>query len=143
MDNNPFLEIYRGVTRLHNDGQPEGGWNPTQKLSLYEVLRSYTYGSAYGAFRENELGTLEEGKFADIAVIDKDLFAIDPSELIDRKVIMTVMDGNIITANGTAYLEFAKEVLLALEAASDKMITQWYSFYKLGYYYVPVPDAMT
>lgn len=96
VDNNPFLEIYRGVTRLHNDGQPEGGWNPTQKLSLYEVLRSYTYGSAYGAFRENELGTLEEGKFADIAVIDKDLFAIDPSELIDRKVIMTVMDGNII-----------------------------------------------
>ncbi len=96
VDNNPFLEIYRGVTRLHNDGEPKGGWNPGQKLSLYQMLRSYTYGSAYGCLRENELGTLEPGKFADIVVIDKDLFGIDESELLDRKVIMTVMDGNII-----------------------------------------------
>jgi predicted amidohydrolase YtcJ len=55
----PFLEIYRAVTRLHNHGKPEGGWNPSQKLSMYEILRSYTYGSAYGVRRENELGTLE------------------------------------------------------------------------------------
>jgi len=96
VDNNPFLEIYRSVTRLHNDGKPEGGWNPTQKLSLYEVLRSYTYGSAYGVNRENELGTLEEGKFADIVVLDRDLFDVDQSELIDSKTILTVMDGNII-----------------------------------------------
>lgn len=96
VDNNPFLEIYRGVTRLHNDGKPEGGWNPTQKLSLFEVLRSYTYGSAYGSFRENELGTIKEGNLADIVVIDKDIFAIDPKELIDREVIMTIMDGKII-----------------------------------------------
>lgn len=96
VDNNPFLEIYRGVTRLHNDGKPEGGWNPTQKLSLFEMLRSYTYGSAYGSFREKDLGTLEEGKLADIVVIDRDLFAIDESELIDRSVIMTVFDGKII-----------------------------------------------
>lgn len=96
VDNSPFLEIYRGVTRLHNDGEPEGGWNPTQKLSVYEVLRSYTYGSAYGVSREDELGTLEAGKFADIAVIDKNLFAVDPSEIFDANVILTVMDGNII-----------------------------------------------
>lgn len=96
VDNNPFLEIYRGVTRLHNDHKPEGGWNPTQKISLYQALRSYTYGSAYGVQREEELGTLEEGKFADIVVIDNNLFAISEEELFNRKVIMTVMDGNII-----------------------------------------------
>lgn len=96
VDNNPFLEIYRGVTRVHNDKMPEGGWNPTQKLSLYEVLRSYTYGSAYGVLRENELGSLSEGNFADIVVIDKDLFKIDVDDLKDRKVIMTVMDGKVI-----------------------------------------------
>ena len=60
------------------------------------MLKFYTYGSAYGVMREDELGTLSPGKFADIAVIDKDLFGIDESELIDRKVIMTVMDGKII-----------------------------------------------
>ena len=96
VDNHPFLEIYRAVTRVHNDHMPEGGWAPSEKLTLSEVLRFYTYGSAYGSLREDELGTLSAGKFADIAVIDKDLFKIPDSELIDRKVVMTVMDGNII-----------------------------------------------
>ena len=75
---------------------PEGGWAPSEKLTLSEVLRFYTYGSAYGCLREDEMGTLSEGKFADIAVIDKDLFSIPEDELINREVIMTVMDGNII-----------------------------------------------
>ncbi len=96
VDNNPFLEIYRAVTRLHNDGKPEGGWNPTQKLTMYEILRSYTYGSAYGVSREDELGTLEPGKFADIIVIDRNLFAVDPSEIMTSQVDMTMMDGKII-----------------------------------------------
>lgn len=96
VDNNPFLEIYRGVTRLHNDGKPEGGWNPGEKLSLYEVLRSYTYGSAYGVGREDELGTLEAGKLADIVVIDRNLFEVDPEELKTAKVDMTIMDGKVI-----------------------------------------------
>ena len=96
VDNNPFLEIFRGVTRVHNDRMPEGGWTPSEKLTLSEMLKFYTYGSAYGVMRENEIGTLSAGKFADIAVIDKDLFKIPEDELMDRKVIMTVMDGNII-----------------------------------------------
>lgn len=96
VDNNPFLEIYRGVTRLHNDGKPEGGWNPTQKLTMYEMLRSYTYGSAYGVRREKELGTLEAGKFADIAVIDRNLFEVEPIEIMDAKVDLTVMNGRIV-----------------------------------------------
>lgn len=93
VDNNPFLEIYRAVTRLHNDGKPEGGWNPTEKLSMYETLRCYTYGSAYGVNREDELGTLEVGKFADVVVIDRNLFDVDASEIMDSKVVLTIMDG--------------------------------------------------
>lgn len=96
VDNNPFLEIYRGVTRLHNDGKPEGGWNPTQKLTMYEMLRSYTFGSAYGVRRENELGTLEAGKFADIAVVDRNLFTVDPIDIMDAKVDLTMMNGKIV-----------------------------------------------
>jgi len=93
VDNNPFLEIYRAVTRLHNDGTPEGGWNPSEKLSMYEILRCYTYGSAYGVNREDELGTLEVGKFADVIVIDRNLFDVDDSEIMDSKVVLTIMDG--------------------------------------------------
>lgn len=96
VDNNPFLEIYRAVTRLHNDGEPKGGWNPIEKLTLAEILKCYTYGSAYGVRRENELGTLEAGKFADVIIHDKNYFATPESELIDGKVDVTVMDGKIV-----------------------------------------------
>lgn len=96
VDNNPFLEIFRAVTRVHNDYMPEGGWNPKEKLPLSTILKCYTYGSAYGVSRENELGSLKPGNFADIVVIDRNLFATDEKDLIDGKVIMTVMDGKII-----------------------------------------------
>lgn len=96
VDNNPFLEIYRGITRLHNDGKPEGGWNPSQKLSVYEALRGYTYGSAYGVAREQELGLLEKGYLADVIVMDKNLFEVAPQEILDTKILLTVMDGRIV-----------------------------------------------
>ncbi len=51
-----------------------------------------------------------------------------------------VRDRNIITANGTAPLEFAKEILLALNAASEEKIMAWYNFHKLGYYTAPMPE---
>ncbi|MEG0391900.1 MAG: amidohydrolase [Anaerovoracaceae bacterium] len=96
VDNSPFPTIYRGITRLHNDGLPEGGWNPTEKLTLSEVLKGYTSGSAYGIGREAEMGTLEEGKFADVIIIDKNLFAATPDEIRESQVDMTIMDGKII-----------------------------------------------
>lgn len=96
VDNNPFYAIHRGVTRLHDDGLPEGGWNPTQKLTVADILRGYTLGSAYGIGREDELGTLEEGKFADIAVIDRNLFETEPEDIRSANVDMTIMDGEVI-----------------------------------------------
>lgn len=96
VDNNPFYAIHRGVTRLHDDGLPEGGWNPTQKLTVADILRGYTLGSAYGIGREDELGTLEEGKFADIAIIDRNLFEAEPEDIRSANVDMTIMDGEVI-----------------------------------------------
>lgn len=96
VDNNPFNAIHRGVSRLHDDGLPEGGWNPTEKLTVAEVLKGYTYGSAYGIGREDEMGTLEEGKFADIIVIDRNLFDVTPDEMRSANVDLTVMDGKVI-----------------------------------------------
>lgn len=51
-----------------------------------------------------------------------------------------VRDQNIITANGTAALEFAKEVLMALQVASKMKIEEWFQFHKLGYYEAPMPN---
>ncbi|MDR2354985.1 MAG: amidohydrolase [Clostridiales Family XIII bacterium] len=100
VDSNPFLEIYRAVTRLHNDGEPAGGWNPTQKLTLAEILKCYTWGSAYGVRRENEIGTLAPGYFADIAILSGNPFTENVSALQEGKVDFTVMDGEVIYARG-------------------------------------------
>lgn len=51
-----------------------------------------------------------------------------------------VCDQKIVTANGTAPLEFAKEVLGALQAAPDEKILEWYQFHKLGMYHAPIPQ---
>jgi len=50
-----------------------------------------------------------------------------------------ICDRNVITANGTASMEFAKEILLALNVASEEKITDWYNFHKLGFYTAPMP----
>ena len=96
VSNDPLFALHRGVTRVHDDGLPEGGWNPSQKLSVAEVIKYYTAGSAYGVGREDELGTLEKGKLADVIVLDMDPFREDPDRIRKGKVDLTVMDGNII-----------------------------------------------
>lgn len=97
VDNNPFLEIYRAVTRVHNDGEPKGGWNPQEKLTMAEILRGYTYGGAYGVSREEEMGTIQPGMFADLAVFSRNLFDLkDPLEILDTEIMMTIMDGKIV-----------------------------------------------
>lgn len=54
-----------------------------------------------------------------------------------------VRDKNIVTANGTAPLEFAKEVMLALNAAPEDKIIEWYNFHKLGCYEAEMPEDAT
>ena len=88
--------IYRALTRLHDDGTPAGGWNPQECLTLADCLRAYTYNPAYMVGREDELGTLEVGKYADIIVLDRNLFNVPAREILDTEVELTIMDGRII-----------------------------------------------
>ncbi|MGD6801099.1 amidohydrolase [Rossellomorea vietnamensis] len=93
---NPMLGIYRAVTRKHEDGTPFGGWNPQHKISLAKALTHFTSSPAYGNFRENDLGTLQAGKKADIAILDRNLFECEPEEIKECKVLWTIMDGRIV-----------------------------------------------
>ncbi len=92
---NPMLGVYRGVTRRFGNDQPKDGWIPEQRLPLPVVLKAYTIGSAYLDYREEETGTLEAGKQADIIVLDQNLFGIDPSDILKTKVELTMVDGKI------------------------------------------------
>lgn len=87
----PMLELYHAVTR--KDSTLEDSWNEQEKVTLAEALRAYTIGSAYSVFRENELGTIEAGKLADIIILDRNLFAVPAEEILQTKVDVTVMDG--------------------------------------------------
>ena len=92
----PMYNVYRSVTRLHADGKPAGGFIPEQKISLANALWAYTYGSAYQLGQEDFLGTLEVGKRADIAVLDKNLFAADPEAYMGTKAKLTLFRGNVV-----------------------------------------------
>lgn len=93
---NPFENIYCAVMRTDLEGKPEGGWLPEQKLSVKESVKAYTYDSAYAAYEENTKGTLEEGKYADMAVLSEDIFEINPEKIKDIYCIMTIKNGEIV-----------------------------------------------
>lgn len=92
----PFYGLYAAVTRQDDRGQPPGGWHPGQRLSLEQALSAFTAGSAYAGFAESQLGVLREGMRADLTVVDRDLFRVEPAELLKTKVVLTVIDGEVV-----------------------------------------------
>lgn len=97
-DMSPFRGLFRAVTRLTNDDEPEGGFNPPERLSIEESLQAYTLGSAYAANRENELGSIESGKYADLIVLEENLFACaaDLDVMKEIKPLMTMVNGEVV-----------------------------------------------
>jgi predicted amidohydrolase YtcJ len=93
---NPMEGLKAAVTRQTLDGKHPNGWVPEQKISLAEALRAYTVGSAYAEFQEKVKGSLAPGKLADLVLLDRDLFNTDPAQLDQVKVVMTVVDGNVV-----------------------------------------------
>ncbi|MEC0300119.1 amidohydrolase [Peribacillus frigoritolerans] len=91
---NPLLQIYRAVTRIDSSGKTV--WHPHECITLAEALKAYTSGPAYGTFREQELGTLEAGKLADIIVLERNLFEVLVEEIPDIKVLLTIVDGQVV-----------------------------------------------
>jgi predicted amidohydrolase YtcJ len=91
----PVPSLHAAVTRTNAEGKPMGT-NPGEKLSLAEAIKAYTAGGAYAVGCDETLGTLEAGKRADIAVFDRNLFGIDPQEILEAKTVMTLMNGEIV-----------------------------------------------
>jgi predicted amidohydrolase YtcJ len=91
----PFKGIHAAVTRHSADGSPgPEGWYPDARVTFDEALRGYTLGPAYAAGMEDRLGKLAPGFLADLVVLDRDPYAIPPSELLELKVIATMVGGH-------------------------------------------------
>jgi predicted amidohydrolase YtcJ len=96
---NPLLGLYAAVTRQDADGNPPGGWNPAQRLTLAQALRAFTEGAAYASFDGGDAGTIAVGKRADLTILDRDVIGSvpdDPRELLRAHAAFTVVRGEIV-----------------------------------------------
>lgn len=91
----PLLGLHAALTRQDLAGQPAGGWLPDQRLTLAEALAGFSAGAAWAVHREHELGRIAPGMQADLTLIDRDPFAVDPSELPGLRVVATIVAGEL------------------------------------------------
>ena len=91
-----MLGLYAAVTRQTLTGEPASGWFPEQRISIEDAIRAYTYNSAYSNFEEKIKGSIEVGKLADLVVLSKNLLQIPPREILETKVVMTIVSGKIV-----------------------------------------------
>ena len=92
---NPIPSFYASVTRKTLKGEPEGGYEPEEKMTRDQALKSYTLDAAYGAFEENSKGSIQPGKLADFTVFSKDLMTIPEREILEAEVSMVIMGGKV------------------------------------------------
>ncbi|MEQ8927713.1 MAG: amidohydrolase [Fulvivirga sp.] len=95
----PLASFYASVSRKTLEGTPENGYEPRQKMTREQALKSYTINAAYGAFQEEALGSIEVGKLADFTVFDEDIMTIPEAEILNTKVIKTVIGGEVVYEN--------------------------------------------
>ena len=93
---NPIASFYASVSRKTLKGTPEGGYEPEQKMTREQALRSYTLDAAYGAFEEEIKGSIEVGKLADFTIYNQDLMTVDENKVLDTQVLMTIFDGKVV-----------------------------------------------
>jgi predicted amidohydrolase YtcJ len=90
-----------GHTR-QNPGEPDAPVQPreAERLGVEALIRGYTIDAAYQLHMEDEIGSLEVGKLADLVVLDRNLFAVDAYEIHQAKVVMTILDGEVVYTAG-------------------------------------------
>ena len=95
-DCNPFLNLHQAINRRHQNGQPEGGFYPKECVDVETAIDAYTLESAYCEFQENVKGRIKPGYYADLIVLDKDIFTCDPLEIKDILPVLTVVGGKTV-----------------------------------------------
>lgn len=94
-DANPFHGIHAAVTRRPRSGD-DPQWQPGQRMTRAEAVRAFTTWNAYAARGENELGSLEPGKRADLVVLSEDVFTCDEARIKDIVPELTMVDGEVV-----------------------------------------------
>ncbi len=97
---NPFPALEGMITRQNPDNPNFGSLNAAEAVSLAQALKIFTLGGAWVLGAENEIGSIEEGKFADMIILDQNLFDLEKAQRLDRisktKVLKTILGGRVI-----------------------------------------------
>jgi len=97
----PWKGLQNAVTRQTTEGEPKGGWIPSERISLADAIKGYTLNAAFAGHREKTEGSLEPGKLADLIVISQDLFKVDPMKIGETKVLLTMVGGRVVYNAGS------------------------------------------
>lgn len=90
----PFRGLYAAVTRKNEAGTKE--YFPEANLTIEEAIRAYTEDAAYAEFAEKTKGKLSPGYLADFVVLDRDITKVQPAEILQTKVLRTVVGGKTV-----------------------------------------------
>jgi predicted amidohydrolase YtcJ len=94
---NPWFALHYATTGLNVLGQQI---NAGQQISRQQALYAYTRGNAWYMNRENDLGSIEVGKFADLVVLDRDYFTVNDAKMRATRPVLTIVDGRIVHDTG-------------------------------------------
>jgi len=84
---NPFPGLAAAISRQDMDGQPPGGWTPSERVTFEQALGAFTRDASYAGFAEDRIGSLEPGKWADFIIVDRDPAKADPQSLARTQVL--------------------------------------------------------
>ncbi len=90
---NPFPGLAAAISRQDMEGQPPGGWIPSERLTFEQALAAFTRSAAYAGFAEGKIGALEPGKWADFIIVDRDPTKVDAQSLARTEVLETWVAG--------------------------------------------------
>lgn len=94
-DVDPIKSFYASVTRQSEAGVPAGGYQPDQRLTRMEALRSYTKDAYWASFEEANGGVIAPGRWADLTVLSKDIISVPDAEVLKAEVLYTIVNGKI------------------------------------------------
>ena len=94
----PLKEIQVAVTRAPDEDAEAATFLPDQRLSLGMALEAFTQGSAFVNHLDSETGTIDVGKAGDIVVLDRNLFGVEPSDIGQARVLLTLIQGDPVYA---------------------------------------------
>ena len=99
-DISPFKTFFAAVARQDENGFPDSGFQMENALTRVEALKGMTIWAAYSNFEEKEKGSLESGKYADFIILDRDIMICNSKEVLQTKVLLTYINGELVYEMG-------------------------------------------